>query len=573
MSEPIARASDLKGDGPHGLSAAGTDLVVVRTKAGLRAYEGHCPHQGAMLSEGELDGDVLVCRNHRWRFAAESGRRVGGPEHLVACPIRESGGAIYAESSTVAASQAAPRAPTRRIADLPGPKGLPLLGNLHQIDLSALHLQLERWAGEYGPMYRYRLGPQLMIAVASPELNQQVLRQRPETYRRMSKVEPVFKEMGVAGVFSAEGAAWRPQRRLSMEALSHRHLRGFYATLKTVAERLKRRWDAAADRHDVVDITDDLKRFTVDITTLLTFGHDVNTIDQHEGELQKRLELLFPAFHQRLFAVVPTWRYFRLPRDRRVDRAIAWLQGWLQELVAAARTRMAAEPARALHPSNFLEAMLAARDEAGRPFSDETLFGNLMTMLLGGEDTTAYTLAWAVHELCDSPASVESLRAEAAASSKADVVPADMETASGLAYAAAVAKEAMRLRPIAPLLFHDTNVETVLGDVRLPPRTTVVLLTRLAALAAEHFDDPTAFHPGRWVGPPAGAHDPSVHIPFGSGPRLCPGRTLALLEMNVVLSTLYGNFDVERVGRSADVREVMAFTMYPDGLRVRLRRR
>jgi cytochrome P450 len=100
-----------------------------------------------------------------------------------------------------------------------------------------------------------------------------------------------------------------------------------------------------------------------------------------------------------------------------------------------------------------------------------------------------------------------------------------------------------------------------------------VLLTRLAALAAEHFDDPKAFRPGRWVGPPAGAHDPSVHIPFGSGPRLCPGRTLALLEMNVVLATLYGNFHVERVGASADVREVMAFTMYPEGLRVRLRRR
>jgi cytochrome P450 len=400
-----------------------------------------------------------------------------------------------------------------------------------------------------------------------------VLRGRPDVYRRMSNIEPLFKEMGVAGVFSAEGKEWRPQRRLSMEALSHRHLRGFYATLRRIAERMKRRWEGAADRQDVLDITDDLKRFTVDVTTLLTFGHDVNTIEQGEGELQRRLELLFPAFHHRLFTMFPTWRYFRLPSDRRIDRALVWLRDWLRELVAQARASLAADPSRAEAPSNFLEAMLSARDEEGRPFSDETLFGNLMTMLLAGEDTTAYTLAWAVHELCDDPASVASLRAEADAVMKGGGAPPDIESANALSWAAAIAKETMRLRPVAPLLFHDTNVETVLGDVRLPARTTVVVLTRPAARAAESFDEPGVFRPGRWLGKPAGAHDASVHIPFGSGPRLCPGRTLAILEMNVLLATLYGHFDVTRVGATAEVHERIAFTMYPEGLKVRLRRR
>jgi cytochrome P450 len=69
--------------------------------------------------------------------------------------------------------------------------------------------------------------------VSSPELTEQVLRARPEVFRRKANVETVFAEMGVAGVFSAEGAAWRPQRRLAMEALSHRHLRGFYPTSST----------------------------------------------------------------------------------------------------------------------------------------------------------------------------------------------------------------------------------------------------------------------------------------------------------------------------------------------------
>jgi cytochrome P450 len=92
---------------------------------------------------------------------------------------------------------------------------------------------------------------------------------------------------------------------------------------------------------------------------------------------------------------------------------------------------------------------------------------------------------------------------------------------------------------------------------------------------ARNFTDPLTFRPERWLeGAASGAtHEPRAHIPFGSGPRICPGRTLALLEMKLVLAMLFGDFDVERVGDSADVKEIFAFTMAPVGVRVRLRRR
>ena len=50
----VASLAELHGDGPYALSAKGFDIVVVRTPAGLRAFEGRCPHQGALLGEGEL---------------------------------------------------------------------------------------------------------------------------------------------------------------------------------------------------------------------------------------------------------------------------------------------------------------------------------------------------------------------------------------------------------------------------------------------------------------------------------------------------------------------------------------
>jgi cytochrome P450 len=64
-------------------------------------------------------------------------------------------------------------------------------------------------------------------------------------------------------------------------------------------------------------------------------------------------------------------------------------------------------------------------------------------------------------------------------------------------------------------------------------------------------------------------------MPFGSGPRTCPGRYLALLEMKLVMAMLLATFDIESVDTpdGAPAEERMAFTMQPVGLSMRLRLR
>lgn len=568
----LACLDQLHGDGPHALSVNGFDVVVLRTSAGFRAFEGRCPHQGALLGEGELNGDRLVCRNHGWRFSIESGEREGGPQCLASYPIVERDRAIFLD---VSGSATAPRrvSATRKLESLPGPRGLPFLGNAHQLDVPTLHLTLERWAAKYGPVYLFRLGSKRVVVLSDPKWCEQVLRARPEIFTRSSQVAPVFSEMGINGVFSAEGEAWRAQRKLAVSALAPTNFREMYPKLQIVTTRLKRRWERAANLGAPVDIAEDLKRFTVDVTTLITFGHDINTIEETDDIIQHKLSLLFPVLNRRLFALFPTWRLIRLPQDRRLDRAIAELRAWLSELVIAERARLAAEPERAERPSNFLEAMVSARDGAGRPFPEDIIFGNLMTMLLAGEDTTAYTLAWAVHQLCDSPESVKQLRREADRLLGASDVARDIETAHKLVWADAIANETMRIRPVAPILLLEAKVDTVVGDLLVVAGTRVAALMRPAARDPEYFAEPHAFRPERWLGEIAGAHDASVHIPFGSGARICPGRLLALLEMKLLLSMLYKNFEVERVGKAEEVRERFAFTMSPADLKVRLRRR
>ena len=304
---------------------------------------------------------------------------------------------------------------------------------------------------------------------------------------------------------------------------------------------------------------------------LIAFGYDANTVEQADHVIQRELEVVFPAISRRIFAIFRVWRYIQMPSDRRLNRALVKVCAWLNGLLTDARARLKAEPERAQRPSNFIEAMLVAVDESGKPFSDDVIMSNLITMLLAGEDTTAFTLAWTVHQLCDSPLWEAKLRSEADAVIVSANVAVDLDTANKLAVASAVANETMRLRPVAPFLSILSQRGHGAGgysSFRREQRRCSPL--RPPALDQTNFVDPFAFRPERWLEEVSGPQNVSTHIPFGSGPRMCPGRSLALLEMKTFLSMLYKNFDVERVGASTDVSELFGFTMSPAGLKVRL---
>jgi cytochrome P450 len=371
-------------------------------------------------------------------------------------------------------------------------------------------------------------------------------------------------------VFNAEGDAWRPQRKLATAALAQRHLRQLYPSVRTVAARLKARWQESAAGGEVLDIVEDLKRFAIDVIMLIAFGHDANTVGKADDVIKREIEVILPVLNRRTFAFFPTWRYFQTPSDRRFARALVKLRAWLDGLLAETRTRLKAEPERAQRPSNFIEAMITAVDENGKPFSDDVIWSNLVTMLVAGEDTTAFTLAWAIHQLCDSPRWAAELRNEADAVIGSMDVAADVDVVNRLIRANAVATETMRLRPVVPVIALEANADTALGDIFIRRGTLVFVLLRPPALNDENFADPLAFRPERWLDQSGGPHNVSAYIPFGSGPRMCPGRSLASIQMKALLSMLYKNFAVERVGPSSDVTERFGFTVSPAGLKVRL---
>jgi cytochrome P450 len=466
---------------------------------------------------------------------------------------------------------------SRRIADLPGPRGWPLLGNLPQLDIPSLHQQLEGWAAVHGPIYRLRFGTRDAVVVSRTDLIAAVGRDRPDGWSRLRSMEKVIAELGIEGVFSAEGDAWRRQRRLVVSAFTPGQVKRYFPMIQRVTERLKHHLDQAAASGTVIELQTMLMRFTVDVTCSLTFGADVNTLQNGGDALQEHIDKIFPKLAHRINMPIPYWRWFTLPADRVFERHLAAAQEAVRGFIQAARARMAAAASSEQGPANLLEAMLAAHDADGGTLTESEVAGNVFTMLLAGEDTTANSLAWSLYLLHAHPEAWRAIVAEADAALGPDLIPATAEAASGLTAIEHATNEAMRLRPVAPLAYLETNRPTDLAGIALPTGTFVIGLMRPGAVDPAIAPDAAAFRPDRWQAP-AGAPDQiltAASMPFGAGPRICPGRYLAMLEMKMVLATIARNYDLLEVGTAtgAPPKETNAFTMYPAGLRMRLKPR
>jgi cytochrome P450 len=467
-----------------------------------------------------------------------------------------------------------PEAPMRSIADLPGPPRLPLLGNAHRVRTANLHQIAEDWADRYGPMFRFDLGKRPIVTVSDADEINRMLRERPAGFRRWRELLQNATEMtGTFGVFAAEGEDWRHQRRLAVTALNSNHLQRYFQVIQTATERLHRRLASAADAEQVLDIGQELASFTVDVTSALAFGHDLNTLERGESELQGHIQRVFAMSARRLIVPIPYWRWFKLPADRAVEHSLTAIHDAVSTFMQEARQRIAARPELRDAPENFLEGMIAAQETDGS-FTDQEIIGNVFTLLLAGEDTTAHTIAWTIYLLASRPEHKSRWAAEACELLGAEHIPADYATTEQLHYGEAVLRESMRLKPVAPILGLEPLADTTVARTHIPAGTRILLLTRRAGLQAV----PRAqeFDPERWLTQDSeenAAPDQKSFLGFGAGPRFCPGRNLAFLESKTALAMIARNFELELDHSHGPVTEVFSFTMVPQGLRVRLRQR
>ncbi len=572
----VADVAHLRRVGLLGARVDSVDLVVLCWQGEIRVFEGRCPHQGTLLSEGDIFQGTLICRSHQWQFDCLSGQGTGQPDAGQADTCLRSIASSIVGGQVMVAVDAVrnvpPQSSGRNIASLPGPRRWPLVGNLLQLKRSAFHQTLEAWADIYGPLYQCRLVGWPIAVVSDVAIANELLKARPDDFRRPTSLEKAFVSgMSTQGIFMAEGERWRRQRPVIMQSLDIRHLRQFFPTLVAVTERLRRRWQANGGAAGGVDVQSDLTRFTVDVTTSLAFGQDANTLEREGGTIHEHLDTIFPMLQRRLLAPIRYWEYFKLPRDRAAEKSIAVVYATVIETIRRGRAQLNANPADRENPQNLLHSLLLAVEDDTSGFSEQEVADNVLTMLLAGEDTTANSLAWAMYFLAKYPHVQHTLRREIAAVVEGGVLDTFEQTRQ-LPYLDALINETMRLKPVAPINILEANRPVDIGGLRFRRGESAVVLTRAMAMSEAGYPDATLFKPERWLKGDGqrGVANPRSFMPFGSGPRLCPGRSLALLEMKTVLAMVVQQFDVRPGAPLEEVSERLEFTMYPRGLRLNL---
>lgn len=452
--------------------------------------------------------------------------------------------------------------------EIPGPRGHWPGGNLAQIDFDLLHEYLRENADLYGPVFRLALGRRPVVVLSASETVQAVLKDRPHGYRRVSNLETVFTELGIRGVFIGEGDAWKLQRQLMNPAFRSGQLEYYFPIVREACERLERRLAGIAARGESADMQRVLQDFTVDITTRLAFGMDIHSQENPDSELQRTLSHVFPMISRRTKAPFAYWRYFKLPRDRRLDRGMKYLRELAGRFIADAEQRLS----RVDSPENILQAMIQARNDDDQGFSQEELFGNVITLLLAGEETTANTLAWTLHYLAAHPHAARCVRTEISGRRRPGE-PIEYKELENYPFAFACAREAMRIQPVVPVIYLENYQPQVLEGYRVPAGTMLMVLLNQQGRNPAIFPDPEAYRPQRWLDP-----DPQTWkryarelMPFGGGPRLCPGMQLSFVEIRAALLSLLGNYEFTHAHSAAQVKSRFAFTVIPEGLTMRVR--
>ena len=195
----------------------------------------------------------------------------------------------------------------------------------------------------------------------------------------------------------ATSGAWSwPASRPAMCAL--------FPVAAQVAQRLRGRWHKAA-RSGRDPLQADLMRYTVDAIAGLAFGTDINTLESDEDVIQHHLDKVFPALFRRILS--RPLLALRSPGRRPRTRTQLTASTGRRRLHCPGPQRMRAGPSLHEHPRNLLEAMIAAADQPGSGIDDKQVAGNVLTMLLAGEDTTANTLAWMIHLLQRNPQALQ----------------------------------------------------------------------------------------------------------------------------------------------------------------------
>jgi cytochrome P450/NADPH-cytochrome P450 reductase len=451
---------------------------------------------------------------------------------------------------------------------IPEPRGLPLIGNVLDLNPDTPVQSMMALARVHGPIFRLRLFNRSMILVSSQELVAELCDEK-RFDKGFHLALAQMRALGGDGLFTAytDEPDWGKAHRLLTPAFAPLGVRGMFVRMLDIASQLVVKWERFGDKA-VFDVADNMTRLTLDTIALCAFDYRFNSFYQIE---------MHPFVAAMLGALREAGDRARVPealsrllwwRARRLEANMALVRGVADQLIAERRQ----DPALGQR-ADLLDVMLTAQDRVtGEKLSDENIRSQMMTFLIAGHETTSGLLSFAIWFL------LKNQEVQAAARAQVDaVLGAETPTVEGLArlkYIEHVLMETLRLWPTAPAFAVRALAPTVIGgQYEVTPDDILLLLLPALHRDPAVWDEPEAFRPDRFEPDNMEKLPPHAWKPFGNGRRSCIGRGFAIQEATLMLAMILQRFDLSLGDPDYRLKIGETLTMKPVGLRIHARRR
>lgn len=420
----------------------------------------------------------------------------------------------------------------------------PKLGSLRQLYAMGARpfAFLDECRHEFGDVFTVRLfGQRPMVFVGESEAVRWIFSQPRSAFTNVN--DQVGIAIGDRSVLFMDGEEHRRERHMLMPVFHGERMRAYGSVMRAAAQRELARWPSEGS----VTVRPCLQRLTLEVICTCLFG----TADgPRQARLQHQVErFLDAALTPTLFMAgtfIPRKRMrVLLQRRKDVTRAVRLLSAVPRVLlwrnVADAREKVVAavneEIARCRagdpqYEGTILQMLCTTSDENGVGLTDDEVNDEILTLMIAGHETTATTLAWALHHLANTPAAQQRLYQELSEAFPDGVV--DPGVVSKLPYLTATVNETLRLSPIAVAVPRLLRVPAKLAGYELPPGT-IVAASVYAAHRSDAWQRPDDFEPERFL---TGSPSPFVFFPFGGGARRCVGSEFARYQLAIVLGQL-----------------------------------
>jgi cytochrome P450 len=366
---------------------------------------------------------------------------------------------------------------------------------------------------QYGPVIRLdlgSLGP--VVLFAEPESVKSIFRLPASAFECAPYNEHYRYVMGDLSLLLQDGEIHRRQRRLLSPLLRHDQWLPQGAAISEIVRPMVENWPEG----EAFNPRPSLHEATFQVMIRLIFG-----------ELESKTSRELIAVHRESVATQAgswgPWRRF------------AAMQPRIRRLLASEISERRANP----ELPGFLTHLARAQDEAGEALSDAECEDHVFSLLVAGVDTSAISLAWALHWLSREPGPLERLLTE---------LPAAAGDESGwtlfrLPYLEAVYSETLRMYPIVPTPSgRKLKRETQIGEHSFEAGVTLAPCTYLVHRCENIYPQSARFRPERFLERTFG---PFEYFPFGGGVRSCVGEMLAAMEFKSALRTILELWEIQ----------------------------